>query len=508
MREIQHMTSCNPTKPFIKKFSHEGCFYVYDVNTNQVVEVEKSVYEIIDDYEDDNTAWLEAQYKSIYPISQLRSSIEKIKKAKKELELFSNFKPKRVALMAREPEQIKELHDKGLQQMLLQLTRDCTLNCSYCFTSGKYADAAAHQSHMSKEICLKAVDFFCQKSRNFKEPVISFYGGESLLKFDLMKEAVQHVKRKYDPDKYSFNITTNGTILDKEIIDFFVENDFKILISLDGPQKIQNRYRISRDGKGSFHRVMENLAFLKQYNSDFFFRNISIYSVLAPPFEFDEIISFFSNDKTLCELRNKGKIRSSMVDTRETTFLEDFDLEERMDEYRGVFYNLVESLKKLILAKRLDKIFFEKNTIFPILKNLAQRPLKKLYEYMPPLGTCHIGLRRVFVSTGGDFYICERVIDRTKIGSVDNGFDYETIAAYYRKLEEVLEDCKNCWAILHCERCWAHFDNLDEFNGKNKEEFCSSKKKIIEIAFKAYTELLREDPDCFKVFEDVVREPT
>jgi uncharacterized protein len=468
--------------------------------------MEKSVYDIIDEYEDDNATWIESQYKSIYPISQLRSSIEKIKKAKKQHRLFSNFRPKRVALMAREPEHIKELHAKGLQQMLLELTRDCTLNCSYCPTSGKYADAAARHSHMNKATCLKAVDFFCQKSRNFTHPFISFYGGESLLKFDLMKETVRYVKKKYGPDKYSFNITTNGTILDKEIIDFFVENDFKILLSIDGPQRIQNRYRVSRDGKGSFHRVMENLAFLKQYNSDFFSRNVSIFSVLAPPFELDEIISFFSNDKTMCELRNKGKIRLGVVDTRETTFLEDFDLEERMDEYRGVFYNLVESLKKLILEKRLDKITFEKNTIFPILKNLALRPLKKLYEYMPPLGACHIGLRRFFVSTGGDFYICERVIDRTKIGSVDTGFDYETIAAYYRKLEDVLEECKNCWAILHCERCWAHFGKIDEFRGKNKEDFCSSKKKIIEIAFKAYTELLREDPDCFKVFEDVMKD--
>lgn len=506
MKDVYNISSPGVGKPFIKKFSHQGDFYVYDVNTNQIVEVEKSVYDIIDDYEDDNAAWLEARYKSIYPISQLKDGIEKIKKAKMELGLFRNFRPKKVALMAREPEHIKKLHANGLQQMILELTRDCTLNCSYCYTSGKYADPGARQSHMSKETCLKAVDFFCQGSRNSSEPVICFYGGESLLKFDLMKEAVRYVKRKYDPDKYNFNITTNGTILDKEIIDFFAENDFRVLISIDGPQRIQDRYRVSRDGKGSFHRVMENLAFLKQYNSDFFSRKVSISSVLAPPFELDEIIHFFSNDKTLCELRNKGKIRLGVVDTRETTFLEDFGLEESMGEYRDVFYQLVENLKKLILEKRLDKIAFEKNTIFPILKNIAQRTLKSLHEYMPPLGACHIGLRRVFVNTGGDFYICERVIDRTKIGSVDTGFDYETIAAYYRKLEEVLEDCKNCWAILHCERCWAHLGNLDEFKGKNKEEFCSSKKKIIEIAFKTYTELLRKDPDCFKVFEDEMKD--
>ena len=113
-------------------------------------------------------------------------------------------------------------------------------------------------------------------------------------------------------------------------------------------------------------------------------------------------------------------------------------------------------------------------------------------------------MKRVFVNTSGDFFICERAGYDYKIGCIDHGFDYERIAYYYRKLDEVLESCKDCWAINLCERCWAAIGNLDEFKGKEKEKFCTMNKKIIEKAFKVYVQLLREDPDCLKVFKDVI----
>ena len=98
------MTSKNTQKPFIKKFSHEGTFYIYDVNTNQIVEVEKSVYDIIDDYEPDNIPFIKANYKRLYEASELKSSHEKICNAVKEHGLFSNFRPQKVTLGIREPE--------------------------------------------------------------------------------------------------------------------------------------------------------------------------------------------------------------------------------------------------------------------------------------------------------------------------------------------------------------------------------------------------------------------
>jgi uncharacterized protein len=146
----------------------------------------------------------------------------------------------------------------------------------------------------------------------------------------------------------------------------------------------------------------------------------------------------------------------------------------------------------------------EKKTVYSILYHLARRPVKHLHDYEPPLGVCHMGLRKLFVKTNGDFYICEKVANNYQIGCIDNGFDYERIAGYYMKLDDVLENCKNCWAMCHCERCWVRIGNIEEFSDKKKEEFCSFNKVIIEKAFKVYVELLKKDPNCLKIFKNVM----
>jgi uncharacterized protein len=310
------------------------------------------------------------------------------------------------------------------------------------------------------------------------------------------------VKEKPGSDNYSFGLTSNGTIMNEEIARFLTQHDFSVAFSIDGPEHVHDRYRVTRTGEPSFSQIKKNLEFLRQYDSEYFSKRVSINAVLTPPFKFDEVIDFFSNDKTLGILRENGKIRLSNVDTRETTFLEDFDLEIPMEEYRAGFDKLVERLKMFILEGRLDKVTFEKNTIYPVLRHLSLRGIKRLYEHMYPMGGCHIGMKRFLVGTGGDFFICERVSKGTKIGSINTGFDYETIAALYRLYDDIFKDCRNCWAFNLCERCWSHIGNPDTFHGENKGKFCSTRKSVIEKALEVYTELLSIDPDSLKVFKE------
>jgi uncharacterized protein len=490
-------------KPFIKKFIDGQFFYIYDVNTNQIVEVEKSVYDIIDRYVCDKNYGIEAQLKETSITPKFEKNLEKIKKARLEQGIFSNFKPKKVTLGIKTADGVKELHSKGLRQIVIELTRDCPLNCSYCPTSGKYSRNKTLQTHMSRKTCRKSLDFFCERAINSDQPYITFYGGEPLKRFDLIRETVEYVKKKYSKNRYGFNLTTNGILFNKENIDFFIENDIELMVSIDGPKEINDRYRRFKNGKGTFNRIMKNLLFLKQYNAGYYSRNVSISSVLSPPFDkIDEIINFFSTDQTIHDI--KSKINSRLVDTKGTSFIKDFGLDESYKEYSNISEKLVERLKRSILDNNLDNLTIEKKRVYTILYNLAMRTIKGLYNHVHPLGACHIGLRRLFVSTSGDFYICERGERDYNIGCIDEGFDYEKIAYYYRKFDEVLEDCRYCWALNHCERCWAVIGNLEEFTGKRKEQFCSYSKKIIEKAFKVYTQLLREKPDCLKVFKDVL----
>ncbi|MCP5107183.1 MAG: radical SAM protein, partial [bacterium] len=468
--------------PFIKKFKHHGLCYIYDVNTNQIVEIDQPVYDIIDQYGENNGGQIDPKLKT------------QIENARKEYGLFSDFRPKIVSMGVRGADSVKKLHQKyGLNQLLLELTTDCNLNCRYCNTSGKYAPEGAHNNHMTWETCKKAVDFFCARAQSEEEPAISFYGGEPVKRFDLIKKTVHYVKQTHGPGKYHFNLTTNGTLLNKEMIDFFIRNDFLLAVSLDGPESVTDRYRLTRDGKGAFHTIMKNLEFLESYNNDYYSRNVSISGVLAPPFDnIDDILDFFSTNQTLAPLKANGAIRSSLVNTAGTSFIKDFDLESSLEGYKNVFNIFIQRLKAAVLGNRLTDLTIEKNDVHSILRNLAKRPIKKQHECSQPLGACHIGLRRLFVKTGGVFQICERAGDQYTIGHIDTGFDYERIAGYYRKFEEVLSDCRDCWALNHCERCWVHVGNLDQFTGKKKEEFCTSSKQTIETAFNVYTGLLSQ----------------
>lgn len=501
----RHSTSLNPHKPFIKKFENQGRFYIYCVNTNQIVEVEKTVYDIIDHYDGHNTGKVEAKFRDIYDISEIRKCISKIREAGKQHHLFSNFRPERITLGMRNAGEIKKAHEKGLMQLILQLTRACNLNCSYCYTSGKYADENALSAQMSHETCLKAVDFFCERAVDSRKPFISFYGGEPLLRFDLIKETVAHVRKKYKRKTFGFNLTTNGTLLDSKIIEFLVKYDFGILVSLDGPKDINDRYRVAMNGAGTFDTVIGNLEALKEYDLDYYTRRVSISSVLAPPFDnIEHILDFYATDKTLKEIRSRGKIRSSLVDTKGTSFIEDFNLKHSVKERNAMNAGLLELLKKSILNRNLKHLTMEKKTIYSILYRLARRPVQRLYTDEPPLGVCQMGLRKLFVGTNGDFYTCEKSDNSYKIGDLDQGFDYVGISGYYRRLEEVLDDCRHCWAMVHCDRCWLRIGDLGKFKGEKKKTFCSSQKATIAMALKVYTELLMEDPESLKVFAGAV----
>jgi len=483
-------------KPFIKKFTNAGYYYIYDVNTNQIVEVEKNLYDAIDEYHE---GFNDLKHKT----AVRRKPIEEIKKASKELGLFSAFRPTKVTMGISTAFDAEKLHKNGLNQLLLEVTRKCNLKCRYCHVSGKYSKNTSIHDHMNKDTSHKAVDFFLERTAGSEHPYISFYGGEPLIRYDLIKDAVQYIKRRQTSDKYCFSLTTNATLLNKEILDFFIENDFSVLVSLDGPEEVNDRYRIFRNGKGTFQRIMRNLEFVKTYNPDYYSRKVSILSVFAPPYDMlDEILKFFSTNNILSPIRSK--IKSNRVSTQATDFLCDFGQKESVNQLPVIDDKLLERVKDSILTNNLNRLTIEKRRVFTILYNLARKPMNRLYEYMPPLGACHIGLRRLFVETDGDFYICERGGGEYKIGCLGEGFDYKQIARYYQAFDKWLEDCRDCWAQLHCERCWIAIGNLEYFSQKRKEKFCSINKEIIEKAFKVFTELIREKPYSLEVFKEVV----
>ncbi len=498
------MTNHNKTKtqkPFIKKFEEDGVLYIFDVNTNQIIEVEQPIYDLIDFFTGADTPPDDSPLNTTYSKQEITHYLDQIKQAHIQNGLFSDFRPSVVSLGLSEANDVRKLHrDYGLNQLILELTRECNLNCGYCSTSGKYyTRAEGTPVHMSWSQCKQAVDFFCKQAGNSRPPAITFYGGEPLLRFDLIQQTVSYVREHYQEQNTQFNLTTNGTLLNEAKMAYFIENNISLRISLDGPESVNDRYRVFKDGNGTYTTIMKSLAAIKEKNPTYFSSRISISGVLAPPFhQIDDILDFYSSHETLKEIRKS--IRSNPVSTGDTTFVEDYHMENEGDHFPEVVKKLTARLKSAILKKDLSGLTIEKMQTFSSLQNLARNPIQKVHDFSVPIGACHIGLRRVFVRVSGDFYICERSGNNYLIGNLETGFDYDRIAAFYVKFAAALEDCKECWALNYCERCWIMVGDLDKFKGAEKEKFCTMSKTILENAFKLYVQLLKENPACMEVF--------
>ena len=131
-----------------------------------------------------------------------------------------------------------------------------------------------------------------------------------------------------------------------------IEHDFALLSSLDGPKSMHDRYRVFRDGEGTFDTIIKNLELIRQYNRDYFDRNVSATCVVAPPFDkIDELFDFFSSHPLFKDMRGRGRVRASFVDTRETGFLKDIGLDEDAMKSSGVVETFIERFKQSLLER-------------------------------------------------------------------------------------------------------------------------------------------------------------
>ena len=151
-----------------------------------------------------------------------------------------------------------------LNQLTLQVTQQCNLRCAYCAYSGIYEGNRTHSClRMDWDTAKKAIDFFLSRTPETSRVVIGFYGGEPLLEFELIKKCVEYAKSQVEGKEIRFNMTTNGTLLSDEVVDFLVENDVMLSISLDGSEEEHDANRKFVNGKGSFSTIIKNIMRIK-----------------------------------------------------------------------------------------------------------------------------------------------------------------------------------------------------------------------------------------------------
>lgn len=444
-------------KPFVLPIKTPLGKYFYEVNRNEIVKVNDELFEYIQGVlESDEPDCVnvpedvKSQYYELIDCGYLSSHhVEDI------LHPMTS--------------QVELLLSRGLNKLILQVTQSCNLRCAYCVYSEQVNPNQRTHSRkfMTIETARSAIDFFRKNSIDSEELSIGFYGGEPLLAFSLIKDTVKYAEEQFCGRNLSFAITTNATLLTDEIIDFLVAHDFKITFSLDGPQTIQDKNRVFRDGRGSYEIVMQNIQKTLQRDPKKL-QGDSLSMVITPSHDYNELTDFLNHPS----FENVAPLASFVE--------EDFIPQMPSDEYMGNseydhFLALVD--------------YFRKPMYTPSNKLIEQDMLRfesDFFDFTPanlptvsaPSGPCVPGKSRLFVNCFGDFYPCERVneSETMKIGSLKEGFNFENVIKILNVSKINLDRCKNCFAFPLCSLCGKMADDGKQISQAHYSASCKSSR--------------------------------
>lgn len=454
------------TLGFVHAFRTPRAYYLYDVNTNQIIDIPESLYKLYTGEEKGN----------------LLSNIEIINNLKSKGFLKDNpIKRIEHGITPYLPTFLRT----RIQSMTLQVTQQCNLRCKYCVYSGSYTTRTHSSKTMSFDIAKQAIDFLYEHSTDVSIPSIGFYGGEPLLNFNLIKNIVEYVEKIFDGRNIIYNITTNATLLNDENLKFMEDHDFHVMVSLDGPKEIHDKNRVfAVDGSGTFDCIIKNLKYVQEKFPKLY-GNTTYNAVINPDHNyscFNKFILQFSDIDV-------NKIMPSLLaDTfREGASIvwpEDFYIGSRIDNFR-VFMSKMRRIHPKHISTAMEAYFLHLKSIMHTMRSANET----LQEKCHPGGPCTPGVRKLFVDVKGDFYPCERVSETSSymnIGSLSRGFDIEKISTLLNIGKTTEDECKKCWSLRYCSLCCANSDDSKELSCEKRLKECNDVRQRTEEIFKNY----------------------
>lgn len=432
--------------PVMKFFIHNNRYFLYDTYTNSLLEISKNQYIEISYL---NSIGLN-RYKALNKNNQ--AYLDTLMLIQKGM-LQAPFVDKVRNLAS---DYIETLLNRSVNDITLQVTRNCNFCCRYCLFANSDKLIRKHQKlDMSWEIAKKSVDFLYNHSIDAPKITISFYGGEPLLNFDLIKKVVNYTKEKFLSKPITYRMTINGSLLTNEVIDFIAQNHFIIAISLDGNEEIQNNHRVFyENGVGTFSIVYKNIVNLKNKYPDYFKSNISFMPVIFEDESRDKVFNFFEdNDISL------AKVIPLEAD------LCGIDYKNSDIERNIINVDHVRVLEGEHNAE-MDQYYKNKNNIPPVWHHN---------------GPCIPAIKRLFVSVDGVFYSCEKVpeYDELSIGNLKDGFNISKILEMMNIGKLTEEKCKRCWAMRFCNICYIHCIDLDAKIISSDQKPCKYQQDIL-----------------------------
>ena len=439
-------------KVIIKTIETCGGTYIYDRNTHTVIPVDRESFEEFRAYEQGKTD--QEHCPALQRFCDMgileENVVEEIRHP--DTDFLEHYAKCRV------------------RQVVLQVTQQCNLRCAYCAYSGNYFTREHCDKKMTFETAKKAIDYAISHSSEIGEMCFSFYGGEPLLEIGLIRECVSYIKKCMGERKYTFTMTTNGTLLTPSVVKFLSENQFTVHISLDGPKEEHDQNRKFRTGKGSFDTIMKNIAVIKEQDYEFW-KNLGFMITLNPKVDLKKITEFFDHT----ELIPKHAVQYHEV---EETNLKNQEWVHYQNAFRlnrkYMYLKALMYLAGMLEEKQVDQMFrttcVMKQKFFDGLKK--GRYMRKSVHHGGP---CIPGMRKIFVSVDGTFYPCEKVVENESafsIGNLDEGLCIPKMEPILNLGRLTEKQCINCPALQNCEICVARIE------GGDKESFVTAEKKL------------------------------
>lgn len=317
-----------------------------------------------------------------------------------------------------------------IKALCLHVAHTCNLNCEYCFASqGKYH---GERALMSFEVGKRALDFLIENSGTRRNLEVDFFGGEPLMNWDVVKELVSYarVQEKIHNKNFRFTLTTNGILIDDDVIDFCNKEMSNVVLSLDGRREVHDRLRKDYQGRGSYDIIVPKFQeFVKRREGkSYYMRGTFTHNNLD-----------FTND--ILHMADLGFTELSMEPVvcapEDASALTEADLPILFEQYEIL-------AKEMIKRKKAGNGF----TFYHYMLDLTNGPC--IYKR---ISGCGSGTEYMAVTPTGDLYPCHQFVGDIKylLGNIWNGVtnkeiqnEFKLCNAYARK------ECDDCWAKLYC----------------------------------------------------------
>lgn len=349
------------------------------------------------------------------------------------------------------------LQNRSLSHLVLQVTQNCNLRCSYCpFTQNNEKTRSHKNINMSWEVAKQSIDYLYEHSVDSERVNISFYGGEPLYNFNLIKQSIAYFDNLFIGKHVNHSMTINATLLNKDICEFLEKYDFNLMISLDGNKETNDNNRKFAIGTNSvFEVIIKNLKMIEQ-NFPKLFERLFINMVLDPSKSMDGYTNLFVEHKFM----NKIRVRSSEIDDLFSDDHKNMNLDYIQKDIYLQFLMLVDILEIQEINDEINILSEIKKDIIGLMNPLKERlPFR---EIELPSGPCIPGCNKLFVDVNGNFYACEKfseTIEDAKIGNIKTGLDVEKSKIILNGSSFIKEDCVQCFAFNDCTSCFKDFPN-------------------------------------------------